>query len=94
MLDRNQKLVNLCMQGKYEEAKAEASKYGCNYCNDRHFSCDYDGSLDRVCPGFRLGRCFYCSVLLAEGKFVEGVCSDVFDWYGCDNFTGDYENES
>lgn len=93
MLDKHKQLITLCQQGKYEEAKAEASKFGCNYCNDRHFSCDYfdiNQPIHHVCKGFKLGRCFYCSIVLAKGEFVDGLCSDVFDWYGCDNFTGDY----
>jgi len=83
---RNEKVIKLCCDGKYDEAVAEARKYGCQYCNDRHFGCDYECGWNEECKGFKMGRCFKCAILLANKGPIDNFCDDTFDWYGCDNY--------
>ena len=81
------------MKLDYTKPMEYYKKFGCHYCDYRH-SCDYepmefigDGPEREECEHFKLGKCFNCSIRLANnGEFVEGVCSDVFDFAGCDNY--------
>lgn len=69
-----------------------AKKQGCLYCNLRHSNCGYPDPWDEdlnwiECEHFVLGKCFDCIVRKQNnGEFVPGVCADIFDFSGCDNF--------
>lgn len=69
----------------------EAKKSGCRYCDLRHFMCGYPSPYDengwKECPHFVLGKCFNCAVFIGNnGEPVEGICSDVYDFGGCENY--------
>lgn len=73
-------------------SEEEARKRGCHYCDLRHFMCGYPNPCDekgnlKECEHFVLGKCFRCAHRIANrGEFIEGVCDDVYDWGGCNNF--------
>ena len=63
-----------------------AALCGCTYCDLRHFSCGHDIPTGS-CEFFVLGKCFNCTIRKASnGEFVEGVCSDAYDYGGCVNY--------
>ena len=69
----------------------KAKQSGCHYCDLRH-CCDYPNPWDeqgnwKECEHFVLGRCFRCSIAKQNGgKFVPGICNDINDYGGCENF--------